>query len=216
MRIDIFSDTICPWCFIGKRRLERALESRPQADLSVTWRAFQLNPEMPAEGLDRQAYLTLKFGGAAQARTIYEAVEAAGEEERIGFRFDRIRRTPNTVASHRLLAFADRHGHQDETAEALFRAYFIEGEDIGELETLAEIGARGGLEPDAVRAHLTGADGIDQVLAEDATARKHGILGVPCFILEGRYALSGAQQPAVFHQLFDLVRQEAEERGEVE
>jgi predicted DsbA family dithiol-disulfide isomerase len=213
MRIDVFSDTICPWCFIGKRRLERALEARPQPGLDVTWRAFQLNPDMPREGMERQTYLALKFGGAEHARRIYDAVEAAGEEESISFRFDLIRRTPNTVASHRLLALAGRSGHQNATAEALFRGYFLDGEDIGDLDTLAEIAVRGGLDREVTRDYLAGVEGRDEVLAEDATARRHGIQGVPCFIFEGRYALSGAQQPEVFHQLFDLVKQETAERA---
>ena len=106
MDIDIFSDTICPWCFIGKRRLERALAERPQPDLTIHWRAFQLNPDMPAGGMDRSQYLELKFGGASNAEAIYDQVRAAGETEGIDFAFERMKRTPNTIDSHRLIRHA--------------------------------------------------------------------------------------------------------------
>ena len=122
MQIDIVSDVICPWCFIGKRRLARALAMRPGLEVSTTWRAFQLNPDMPADGMARQEYLTLKFGGNLQARRIYSAVEQAGAAEGIAFAFDRIKRTPNTVDAHRLIRFATTKGRADAAVEALFRA----------------------------------------------------------------------------------------------
>src|ERR671932_2339926 len=120
MHIDSVSDVICPWCFIGKRRLARALALRPGLDVSTTWRAFQLNPDMPADGMPRQEYLALKFGGNLQARRIYGAVEQAGASEGIPFAFDRIKRTPNTVDAHRLIRFAGANGRADDTVEALF------------------------------------------------------------------------------------------------
>src|SRR3990172_6511485 len=127
MRLDIFSDTICPWCFIGKRRLERALAARPQPDLAIRWRAFQLNPDMPPDGMDRRAYLKAKFCGAARTARVYDAVTAAGAAEGIGFDFGRIGRTPNTLESHRLLRFAFEHGRQDALVETLFRTHFVDG-----------------------------------------------------------------------------------------
>ena len=210
MHIDIFSDTICPWCFIGKRRLERALAERPQADLTVRWRAFQLNPDMPADGMERQRYLELKFGGAAGAETVYARVRAAGESEGIAFAFDRIARTPNTVASHRLIRFAAGREREDAVVQALFDAYFLRGEDIGDPEVLSAAAAAGGLDPDEARAFLDGDAEAEAVRSEDATARQAGINGVPCFIFNGKYALSGAQPPEVMFQMFDLANEEAE------
>ena len=133
LQIEIFSDIVCPWCYIGKRRFERAHTARPHTGLAVTWRAFQLNPEMPADGIDRQRYLELKFGGGDQAGQVYHRIAAAGAEEGIDFAFDRIRRTPNTVNAHRLVRWARQQDRQDEVVESLFQAYFLEGLDIGEV-----------------------------------------------------------------------------------
>ena len=204
MHIDIVSDVICPWCFIGKRRLERALQLRPELQPSIGWRAFQLNPDMPADGMNRQDYLAIKFGGAAQARRIYTAVEQAGAAEGIDFAFDRIRRTPNTVDAHRLIRFASMEGNAGSMVEALFRAYFLEGRDIGARGGLAEIAHEAGFERRAAESWLAGEAGRDAVLAEDRAARRAGIEGVPCFVVDGGYALSGAQEPEFFLPLFDL------------
>jgi predicted DsbA family dithiol-disulfide isomerase len=208
MRIDIFSDVICPWCFIGKRRLEKALALRPMPEVRVHWRAFQLNPGMPKEGMERGAYLAAKFGGPEAAQRIYDTVGAAGRRTGVDFAFERIRRTPNTVAAHRLIRFADRFGKQDAVVEALFRAYFQDGRLVGDKDVLAEIAAETGLAPDAARDYLAGDEDAEEVLAEDMYARQLGIGGVPCFIVEGRYALSGAQEPEAFLPVFDLVAAE--------
>ena len=210
MHIDIFSDTICPWCFIGKRRLERALAERPQADLTVRWRAFQLNPEMPEEGMERQRYLELKFGGAAGAESVYARVRDAGDSEGIAFAFDRIARTPNTVASHRLIRFAAGQEREDAVVQALFDAYFLRGEDIGDPEVLSAAAAAGGLDAAEAQAFLEGDAEAEAVRSEDATARQAGINGVPCFIFNGKYALSGAQPPEVMFRMFDLANEEAD------
>jgi predicted DsbA family dithiol-disulfide isomerase len=211
MRIDIFSDVICPWCFIGKRRLEKALALRPQADVQIHWRAFQLNPGMPEDGMERGAYLAAKFGGPEAAQRIYDTVGAAGLRTGVNFAFDRIRRTPNTVAAHRLIRFADRFGKQNATVEALFQAYFHDGRLIGDKTVLAEIAAEAGLDANAASDFLAGDEEIEAVLAEDVYARQLGIGGVPCFIVDGRYALSGAQEPEAFLPLFDLVASEQPE-----
>ncbi len=208
MEIDIFSDTICPWCFIGKRRLERALRERPQAGLTLRWRAFQLNPDMPAEGMERSQYLETKFGGASNAKAVYDQVSAAGDSEAIPFAFDRIARTPNTVDSHRLIRYARDHGRQDETVEALFKAYFLRGENIGDPEVLLATAREAGLEDEAARAFLASGAGAEAIRDEDAQARQAGINGVPCFVFNGNYALAGAHPPEVLHQLFDLALQE--------
>jgi predicted DsbA family dithiol-disulfide isomerase len=208
MNLDVFSDTICPWCFIGKRRLERALKARPQPGLKVRWRAFQLNPGMPAEGMERRAYIEAKFGGTERARTIYDTVRAAGAGEGIEFAFEKIKRTPNTLQSHRLLRLAAATGDQDAVLEGLFRAYFLEGRDVGDRAVLTEIGAAAGLDRRKTAAFLGSDTDTDTVLSEDVLARRAGINGVPCFIFNGRFALSGAQEPEAFFQIFDLAREQ--------
>jgi predicted DsbA family dithiol-disulfide isomerase len=208
MKIDIISDTICPWCFIGKRRLERALAQRPQEILDISWQPFQLNPDMPRDGMDRESYLAAKFGGQDRARQQYGRIAETGASEGIAFRFDLIRRTPNTVNSHRLIHFAGGYGKQDAMVERLFRAYFLEGCDIGNTEVLTELATAAGMPTDATRRFLEGDAQRDEVLAADEKVRVLGITGVPCFIIEGKYAVSGAQSPEVFFQIFDLVREE--------
>lgn len=206
MRIDVFSDVICPWCYVGKRRLERALAARPDlaGRAALQWRAFQLNPDMPAEGLDRQLYLRLKFGDPSGARRIYRAVEEAGKEEGIAFDFEAIRRTPNTIAAHRLIRFAGRLGRQDAMVEALFAGYFLQGEDLGQAETLLRLAEAAGLPAEEAARFLAGQEEAEAVRAEDRSARQAGITGVPCFVVAGRYALPGAQPPEALIELFDL------------
>jgi predicted DsbA family dithiol-disulfide isomerase len=206
MHLDIFSDTICPWCYVGKRRLARALAQRPQPKMAVRWRAFQLNPGMPPEGMVRERYIEAKFGSSERAKRIYEAVTAVGASEGVDFNFDSIRRTPNTLLSHRLLRKAGREGLQDPLLEAMFHAYFVEGRDIGNARALAEIGEALGL-ADAAE-FLAGEEDSEEVRAEDSLARRQGINGVPCFIFNYRFLLSGAQEPESFFQLFDLAREE--------
>ena len=208
MQIDIFSDTICPWCFIGKRRLERALTERPLPNLTIRWRAFQLNPDMPEGGMERQRYLEVKFGGSVNANAVYDQVRAAGESEGIDFAFEAMSRTPNTVASHRLIRYAGQSGHQDGVVQALFDAYFLRGEDISDLEVLTAAAATGGLDGSAARAFLESDAEAQHVRDEDQAARQAGISGVPCFIFNGHHALAGAHPPEVLHQLFDLAMQE--------
>ena len=211
MHIDIFSDVICPWCFIGKRRLERALTLRPQPGLTRRWRAFQLNPDMPAEGMERQRYLAVKFGGATNAQAVYDQVLAAGESEGIAFAFDRMKRTPNTVDAHRLIRFAASQDREDAVVEGLFDTYFLRAEDIGDREVLVAVAQAAGLDDQAVRTYLSGDDEVEAVRAEDQSARQAGINGVPCFIFNGQHALAGAHTPEVLFQLFDLAKQEAAE-----
>ncbi|MEQ8655308.1 MAG: DsbA family oxidoreductase [Kiloniellales bacterium] len=208
MQIEIYSDTICPWCLIGKRRLERALEEQPQPDLKIVWRAFQLNPAMPAEGMDRQHYLELKFGGAERAATVYEPIKQAGLTEGIDFAFDKMQRTPNTLNSHRLLRFAQNKGQAfgEAVLENLFRSYFFNGGDIGDLEILADLAEESGLDRAEVADYLASDADRESVAAEDARAREIGIQGVPTYILDGHYVLSGAHPPEVLFRLFDLVK----------
>lgn len=209
VRIDIVSDTICPWCYIGKRRLERALNAGPSPiDAEIGWHSFQLNPDMPSAGMERDAYLDAKFGGVQRARRQYGVIGKAGREEGIEFRFDLIRHTPNTVESHRLVHYSGLHGCQDAVMEALFRAYLIEGRNIGDLRELVEIGVEAGLERAVVLRYLESDRDTGFILGEDERIRNLGVSGVPCFVVERRYAVSGAQSPEVFRQIFDLVREE--------
>jgi predicted DsbA family dithiol-disulfide isomerase len=209
MIIDIVSDVICPWCFIGKRRLERALAMAPQADLQIAWRPFQLNPDMPAEGMERAAYLQAKFG-AARGGSMYAQVTAAGADEGIAFAFDRITRTPNTMKAHRLIRRAAETARQDAMVEALFRAYFLDGEDLGDDAALARIAQAAGFTAGDTVAYLASDVDEAETRREDSFAREVGIGGVPCFIIDRKFALSGAQPPEAFLEVFELARREAE------
>jgi predicted DsbA family dithiol-disulfide isomerase len=209
VRIEILSDTICPWCFIGKRRLERALAARPELRVEVAWRPFQLNPDMPAEGMEREAYYAAKFGDGKTRAAIFARVIAAGAEEGIAFNFPAIRRTPNTLSSHRLIRWAGEFGRQNAVVELIFRRYFLDGENIGDHTVLVAIAREAGLDAAAIAARLAENIDIDRVLAEDQYARSLGIRGVPFFIVDRKYAVSGAQDPSIFHQLFDLAGRDA-------
>ena len=205
MRIDIVLDVICPWCFIGKRRLEKALALRPGLDAEIGWLPFQLNPEMPAEGMARHDYLAAKFGGSHYAGRVYQTVGETGANVGIPFAFERIRRTPNTRQAHRLIRRAEAEGRAGDVVEGLFRAYFIDGRDVGQRATLIEIAAETGLDRAETARFLGGDDGMAEMLAEDRQARRVGVNAVPCFIFEGQYAISGAQEPEFFLPVFDLV-----------
>lgn len=206
LTVDIFADPICPWCFVGKRRLERALERAGVDGVEVRWRAFQLNPQMPPGGMDRGLYLATKFGGSDRARHVYDAIRRAGETESIHFAFTRIQRTPNTVAAHRLLRFALRAGRADAVMEGLFSAYFLEGRDIGNPVELAAVAGAAGCDATAIGAYLDGDEDRAEVLAEDTAARAAGIGGVPHFVVAGRYHLPGAQSPEVIARTIELAR----------
>ncbi len=209
MRIDIVADMACPWCYIGKRRLEKALQSRPLAsEPEIGWQPFQINPNMPAGGMERTAYLEAKYGAADRARRHYGAISRAGREENIDFRFDLIRRTPNTVNSHRLIHFAGSHGLQNLVVEGLFRAYFTQGRDIGDVQVLAAIGAEAGLAPGDLTLYLESGKDSTYISREGRRIRDLGVTAAPCFVIGDRYAVSGAQAPEIFHQIFDLVREE--------
>ncbi len=207
MKVLIVSDTVCPWCFVGKRRFERALAERPEITPEIEWRPFQLNPQMPEAGLDRKTYMQAKFGGDEQAQEIYQAIEQAGEVEKIPFAFDAITRVPNTVASHRLISWSLKSGNQDNVVESLFRGYFVDGKDIGETDVLTSIAGEAGLDEAEAAAYLASEEGVEQTLEETREAQQLGISGVPCFIFDGKYAVSGAQGPEVFSQVFDLALQ---------
>lgn len=205
MRIDVFSDVVCPWCFVGKRRLDAALTAAGLGDAEVHWHAFQLNPDLPPGGVDRREYMRQKFGDEANVARIHERVSEAGRSAGIEFHFDRIARSPNTFDAHRLLKLAEAQHRQGAVKEALLSAYFLEGRDIGDHAVLQEIAAKAAMEGD-VGAWLAGDGAADEVRADLAAAARFEISGVPFFIFGGRYALAGAQPPEVFAQVLAEAR----------
>ena len=213
MLLEIFSDTVCPWCYIGKRRLERALRLRPQPGLVRRWRAFQLNPGLPGSGMDRRQYMIAKFGSLDRAQRLYEAVSRVGAQEGIRFDFDRIARTPNTVRSHRLLYAAAEEGKQPELLELIFKAYFTLGRDIGDPDILSELAYEAGLSGAAIADALVEGGRLDSAMTEDLQSRRIGINGVPFFVFNGRFGLSGAQEPEALLNMLDLAREEDAQKG---
>lgn len=197
-QIDIVSDAICPWCYIGKRKLERALSVLDAEGLrfSVRWNPFQLNPDMPKEGRDRTAYRIAKFG-AERAAELDVRIKEAAAEVRLDFHPELMTCTPNTLDAHRLVWFAGKHGVQDAAMEAVFDAYFVRGQDIGEHEVLAACAATAGLDAAEVRAFLATAQIEAEMRAADRAAREAGVNGVPSFFLDGYSLFSGAQPPAL-------------------
>ncbi len=193
-RIDIVSDAICPWCYIGKRQLERALALLEPDGLrfSVHWNPFQLNPDMPPEGRDRAAYRAWKFGSASKAAALDERITHAAAAVGLAFRTDLMTRTPNTIQAHRLIWYAGQGGVQDAAMEAVFRAYFVEGRDIGETAVLADCAVEAGLDREAVLAFLAGDVAGREMRAADQAAREAGVSGVPSFFLDGYGLFSGA------------------------
>ena len=198
MTVDVISDVVCPWCFIGRRRLGEALalyaERAPDIRPLVSWHPFQLNPDLPREGIDRSSYLEAKFGGRERAAQIYERVRAAGRTVGIDFAFERIERQPNTRDAHRLISWAQARGSAEDLVERLFRAYFLEGRFVGARDVLADIAGEAGLPADAARAYLESDEGADAIDAMDRRVRELGVTGVPFFIFDGRVAVSGAQE----------------------
>ena len=214
MQIDIVSDTVCPWCYVGKHRLERALALRPDIAFDVRWRAFRLDPTVPKEGYDRREYMRAKFGDSPQAREMQNALKAAGDSEGIAFAFDRIERRPDTLDSHCLIRWAGSAGLQNEIVERIFEAYFEEGRDIGNSDVLVEIASEGGMDS-ALVADLfeQGAD-RELVEREDALAHRMGISGVPSFIFQNKYVISGAHDPEQLVRVIDTVAAEMEKAAE--
>ena len=208
--IDVYSDVVCPWCYIGKRKLEQALMRLGEKNVAVTpnWRAFQLNPDMPLTGMARKDYVETKFGGPQRAKEIYARVAAVGNEVGIAFQFEKIERQPNTINAHRLIGYAGAQGKQDAISEALFRAFFLEFRDIGDIAALSDIAASAGLNRDGVHAFLSSDQGSAAAQQEDAVARQLGITGVPFFVFGGKYAVSGAQSAEVLVQAYEQAASE--------
>ena len=203
MIIDVYSDVVCPWCYVGEKRLEGALRERPDLDVDVRWRPFQLRPEMPAGGLPWRQFAVEKFGGERNMRAAFDHVAAAGEPDGARFDFGRIASAPNTVDAHRVILHAREQGLQLPVADALFEAYFAGGADLNDRERLARIAASAGLDAEAVGDYLAGDAGTAEVWASQDEAGNLGVSGVPFYVFDGRYALSGAQPVAIFGRALD-------------
>jgi predicted DsbA family dithiol-disulfide isomerase len=210
--LDVVSDVVCPWCYIGKRHLEAALATLAEAGEPmpvVRWHPFELNPGLPPEGVDRRDYLERKFGGPARASQIYDRVRRAGTQAGIAFDFERIAIQPNTRDAHRLIAWTQTRGDADALVERLFRAYFLEGRFLGSHDVLAELAAEAGDRADEAREFLDSALGVSEIAEAEARVASLGITGVPFFIVDGRYGLSGAQPAEAIVEALRRARQPA-------
>ena len=208
VRIDVYSDVVCPWCYVGKRRLARALAKLCESvTAQVIWRPFQLNPTMPDEGMDRTAYLEAKFGSLDAFREMEEHVLAAGRGEEISFAFGKIAVTPNTFPAHRLIRHAAQQGCQHEMVDRLFRGYFEEGANIGSVSTLVGLAEQAGLKAESF---LRSDEGTAEVKDEEAAGRRFGIRAVPYFVLNQEYGISGAQPPEVLAAAIEKAQLEEE------
>ncbi len=194
--IDVVSDVICPWCFLGKRRLDKAIALLDDIKVEVSWRPFFLDPTIPAEGMSRRTYLENKFG-VERLKTIHDPILAAGKADGVPYAFDRITRTPNTGDAHRLIRWSHVGGKQHDVAERLFMAYFNGGLDIGDRVVLAKIAGEAGMDPFEISAKLESDTDVDAVNAEVERAYRMGVTGVPCFIFAQKQGLMGAQSAEV-------------------
>ena len=203
LTIRVVSDVICPWCFIGKRRLEKAL-LQLEADVTteVRWSPFELNPDMPLGGIDRKAYRSAKFGSWRKSLELDAQVAVVGATEGIEFAFERIQRTPHTFSAHRLIWFAGKQADQNTVVEELFRRYFVDGDDVGAPEVLAAIAERCGISPATAREFLESNEGSAEVARDSEAARRLGISGVPTFIVNEIDAVTGAQTPEALVSAF--------------
>jgi predicted DsbA family dithiol-disulfide isomerase len=203
VKLDIMSDPICPWCFIGKTHLDRALLAHPNHPFEIEWHPFQLNPNMPAEGMDRRAYLEGKFGGKAGAVKAYAPIAEHAKAAGIELNLEGIKRTPNTLDAHRLIHWGGIEGRQTAIVSSLFRAYFIEGRDIGDREVLADIADDCGMDASVVQRLLNSDADVDEIRNRDTVARDMGVTSVPTFIVDRKHAVPGAQSPELWAKVIE-------------
>lgn len=208
IKLDILSDPICPWCYIGKTRLDAALADRPDAPLAIEYHPFQLNPDMPAEGMDRRTYLETKFGGKAQAVQVYGQIEEAARASGLELDFAGITRTPNTLDAHRLIHWAGLENRQLPVVDALFEAYFLEGRDLGDHDVLADIADTAGLDAAVIRRLLSSDADRADIAARDAHARERGVTGVPTQIIAEQHVVPGAQPTELWIKLIDEISEQ--------
>lgn len=210
--IDVVSDVVCPWCYVGKKQLDRALTFLPDLDVAVNWRPYQLDPTIPPGGTDRQAYMLAKFGSLERVNQMHEKLEVVGENVGIAFDFAAIKVAANTLDAHRLIRWAansDLPGTQDQVVQALFRAVFEEGRDVGDHDVLLQIAEEAGLDMPVMAALLPTDADVEAVRSEITVAGQMGITGVPCFLLNQRYALMGAQDAEALVQAIGQVADQA-------
>jgi predicted DsbA family dithiol-disulfide isomerase len=217
LTIDVVSDVVCPWCYLGQKRLDNAIAAVPDVEVSVTWRPFQLDPTIPPQGMDRKAYMRAKFGDEARLRDAHARLEALGKDVGIDYAFDAITVSPNTLDAHRVIRWAGANSPeaQNKLVRRLFKLYFEEGADIGDRAVLAQAAREAGMDGAVVESLLAGDADREAVANEAATASRMGVTGVPCFLFEGKYAVMGAQDVST---LTDAIRQiaTAKARGELE
>ena len=207
--VEVYSDVVCPWCYIGGRRLEQAIAQRPDIKIERTWQPFQLRPEMPREGVPWGDFVQQKFGGPERAKPIFARVTETGAIEGIEFRFDHISNAPNTLDAHRLILLAREHGREWGMIHALYSAYFTRERNLNDHDQLVAIAAEVGLEEPQVHAYLAGDKNVDEVNAGQQNAEQMGITGVPFYVFNKTYALSGAQPVEAFLHMLDLIASEA-------
>ncbi len=208
VKLDILSDPICPWCYIGKTHLDKALAEVPDHPFVIEWHPFQLNPDMPREGMDRREYLERKFGGKDGAVKAYAPVVEHAEKAGLTINFEAMLRTPNTLDAHRLIHWAGIEGKQTEAVDALFQAYFVDAKDIGDPAVLTDIAREAGLDADATARLLDGDSDVDTIRDRDAHSRQMGVSSVPTFIVANQHAVPGAQPPELWKQVIeDLLQQ---------
>ena len=214
VRIDVISDVVCPWCFIGKHRLEKALALRAGVAVEVHWRPYFLNDWIPREGISREQYLTTKFGSTERYKGIAQRVTAAAAEEGLTYAADKMKRQPNTLECHRLIRWAEGIGKAAEMKQKLMDLYFTQGADLTDRDTLVKAAAEVGLDADTVRAALASDQDVAEVEQEAQSAKAAGIDGVPCFIFGGKFAVSGAQSPEYLADAIDRVAQAGQAAAE--
>ena len=203
--IEIISDPICPWCYIGKTRFEAALAKRPDHPFEISWKPFQLNPTMPPEGMDRRAYLEQKFGGKEGAEQAYSSIVSAAKGDGLDIKIDKIERTPNTIDAHRLIHWAGIEGLQNEVVAALFVANFEKGQDISDHSVLADIAESTGMDRAVIERLLASDADISETRAQDDIAREMGVNGVPTFLIDGQYVVSGAREESFWVDIIDEI-----------
>jgi len=207
--IDVVSDVVCPWCYVGKHRLEAALALRPDVETEIHWRPYFLDPRVPREGMARVDYLSRKFGSDERIRPAHERLSRLGREEGIEFRFERITWQPNTLDAHRLIGWAEEAGRAGAIVEKIFSLFFTEGADLSKRETLLLAAQAGGLDVESVRRDLAGERDVAAVEKAATSAAERGISGVPFFIFNNRFAVAGAQPPDMLAEAMDKTLAEA-------
>lgn len=212
-KIDIISDPICPWCYIGKTRLDQALELNPTHNFIIEWHPFQLNPTMPKDGMDRREYLEAKFGGQKEAIEVYSNIDKTAAETGLSLNFGGIKRTPNTIDAHRLIHWAGIEGRQNSIIDRLFKAYFQEGRDISEHSVLTRIASAAGMDQDVVRNLLKSDADKEDIKARDTDARKRGIQGVPAFVVANEYVIQGAQTIDIWDNIIKEIQEVISKNG---